>query len=169
MKCKRRLWSEKFFFPTIYPPWNYHSTWKWMVGRLVSCWEGLIFRGYVGFREGKWIRNPNTCHSKIRRDHGSCCSEAQLEPCTFGIAYQWSWTHSAGGSGRYPHGGITMYNHRVLVVVFVLEWTKSVLFERWHIETVVNIQKILSRWFLFKLIQNALTKNWKGCFWSHDC
>ncbi len=26
--------------------------WKWMVGRLLSFWEGPIFRGYVSFREG---------------------------------------------------------------------------------------------------------------------
>ena len=26
-----------------YPPWNQHSTWKWMVGRLISFWA--IFRG----------------------------------------------------------------------------------------------------------------------------
>ena len=25
-----------------YPPWNYHSTWKWMVGILVSLWDGLF-------------------------------------------------------------------------------------------------------------------------------
>ena len=147
MKCKRRLWSEKFFFPTIYPPWNYHSTWKWMVGRLVSCWEGLIFRGYVGFREGKWIRNPNTCHSKIRRDHGSCCSEAQLEPCTFGIAYQWSWTHSAGGSGRCPHGGIT-----------ILFWS---LFLFWNEQSPCCLRgDILKRWSTFK-------RFWAGDFCSN--
>ena len=23
-----------------YPPWNEHGTWKWMVERLVSFWEG---------------------------------------------------------------------------------------------------------------------------------
>ena len=26
----------------MYPPWNQHSTWKWMLGRLVSFLEGLF-------------------------------------------------------------------------------------------------------------------------------
>ena len=34
-----------------YPPWSWHSTWKWIVGMLVSFWECPIFRGYVSFRE----------------------------------------------------------------------------------------------------------------------
>ena len=27
---------------TIYPPWNWHSTWKWMVGRLVFFCDGFL-------------------------------------------------------------------------------------------------------------------------------
>ena len=38
-------WGSRFFWYTSkmsYPPWNYHSSWKWMVGRWVSFWEGLL-------------------------------------------------------------------------------------------------------------------------------
>ena len=40
-----------------YPPWNQHSTWKWMVGMLFSFWEWPIFRDYVSFREGSGSYN----------------------------------------------------------------------------------------------------------------
>ena len=28
--------------PLSYAPWNQHNTWKWMVGILVSFWDGLL-------------------------------------------------------------------------------------------------------------------------------
>ena len=31
----------------LYPPWNWHSTWKLMVGRLLSVWEGLFSRAML--------------------------------------------------------------------------------------------------------------------------
>ena len=54
-KCRRRRTIAYFWlffhpkntgkvFPSkdLYPPWNKHSTWKWMVGRWVSFWEGIF-------------------------------------------------------------------------------------------------------------------------------
>ena len=35
------IWKK----PCVYPPWNEHSTWKWMVGRLVSFWVLAYFQG----------------------------------------------------------------------------------------------------------------------------
>ena len=41
----------KFF--GVYPPWNWHSTWKWMVGILVSYWVSAYLQGQnVSFSEG---------------------------------------------------------------------------------------------------------------------
>ncbi len=34
--------TKGLVFSDSYPPWNLHSTWKWMVGILVSFWDGLF-------------------------------------------------------------------------------------------------------------------------------
>ena len=36
--------------------WWIHSTWKWMLGRLLLHWKGSIFRGFVSFREGNYLQ-----------------------------------------------------------------------------------------------------------------
>ena len=34
-----------------YPPWKKHSTWKWIIGRLVSFSDGLLAGANVGFSQ----------------------------------------------------------------------------------------------------------------------
>ena len=51
-----------------YTPKNQHSTCKWMVGILVSFWDGLFFRCYISFREcnsGVVLQVPPFCESNL--------------------------------------------------------------------------------------------------------
>ena len=38
--CHKQAAGEKKIELMNYPSWNLHSSWKWMVGRLVSFWDG---------------------------------------------------------------------------------------------------------------------------------
>ena len=58
-------------FVTIYPPWNYHSPWKWMVGILVSFWGGLFSGAMLvsgSVNKGKWLGSVFAwCFRTLRR------------------------------------------------------------------------------------------------------
>ena len=62
-------WTLEVLKCLHHSPWNQHSPWKWIVGRLVSFWGPAYFHGRtVGFREGKSKRSL-------------CISEPWRHPC----------------------------------------------------------------------------------------
>ena len=54
-----KSWTPFWDLLLGYPPWNQHSTWKWMVGTLLSFWDGLfsgdmlVSRRVVSLKEGQ--------------------------------------------------------------------------------------------------------------------
>ncbi len=69
-------WKNSPIPHPIHPPWNQHSTWKWMVGRWNLLLGLPIFRGYVSFRECTPIGH-GTCLQAI--DPFLCCLHAVLK------------------------------------------------------------------------------------------
>ena len=71
--------TTPYCFKFLFPPWNYHSPWKRMVGILVllSYWRGLFSGAMLNFGEGRYLLFTNFETQRYPRISGTIQKPSQ--------------------------------------------------------------------------------------------
>ncbi len=90
------IWNTSSYWVWAYPPWSWHSPWKWMLGRLFSFSEGLF--SWAMLLLGKVSINKYSCRTHL----GRCPFPFPLF-LVGGHDQEEAWSHLPSGEATWPH------------------------------------------------------------------
>ena len=90
------IWNTSSYWVWAYPPWSWHSPWKWMLGRLFSFSEGLF--SWAMLLLGNVSINKYSCRTHL----GRCPFPFPLF-LVGGHDQEEAWSHLPSGEATWPH------------------------------------------------------------------